>query len=370
VAYDPNTPNGQELVSVIENAGYGDLALAKIMVESLGLDENTDWATVVNNSDTMTVIFGDANAREVIFNSTAAMAEVAGSPTAKNILLANSDAVNAMWSNYSSRNFAITDNTMFAAVQADITAMDALLNNTANWNAVMATSAQMNIIIASANFMSRVADNINGYTALYANTAGMTAVANSASAMTAMLSTVNSTNALLASSTAFPIVVITQTAWDVIFADSDLMNAICTTKAAMTVIGSARTRAIALASIADSPTYRALVESSAEAIAGLKDCESTNTVTMGTTGSLNVISTVPTIYSGKAWVIEVTTNFTSFPFTIYLDTFISTPTSVSTSFSTSGVRNPISRFASEIKTYASGGWSQGNSIFVYYIPIS
>ena len=138
VAYDPRTPNGAALIQVIENAGYGDLALAKLLIESLGIDESTDWAAIVDDAAVMTVIFADPVAREIVFNSNTAMTAITDSTIALDVLLSIPDAYNRL-----------TEHSVAFPIAAA---------NSLSWNKIFANTSMMSRICNSAVSMKIIAD--------------------------------------------------------------------------------------------------------------------------------------------------------------------------------------------------------------------
>jgi len=151
--------------------------------------------------------------------------------------------------------------------------MDSLLNSSANFGRIANQADNIAAIVNNNTFLVRIRDNATVRNQLFDSITAMTAVANNINAVTTILDTSDSRTALIESA-GFKAIIENQAAWDLIFAESSMMNAICTSTNAMKTVGNAiytqpANARIALRAIANSTTYRTLLMGSNKGLAGL-----------------------------------------------------------------------------------------------------
>ena len=93
VVYDPRTPNGQQLIAILEASEWSDLALARLLILQLDIDQNSNWSDLANDAEIMQGLLLDPHFREIMFNSADIVAAILAAVPGRRELLANAAAL-------------------------------------------------------------------------------------------------------------------------------------------------------------------------------------------------------------------------------------------------------------------------------------
>jgi hypothetical protein len=170
VAYDPRTPNRTELIAVIEGAGYGDLAAAKLLIEQLGLDENSDWSTMVNDENLMTVIFGSETTCKMVLNSPSILAYVKDSAVALNALVNSPIAPAETAGNTGALAMLLSTQTGEDAIVGSHAMRSAIYGVTSAFNMLLSVTAFTDMLLSDSNIIQEILPNQTGRNTLFAHT--------------------------------------------------------------------------------------------------------------------------------------------------------------------------------------------------------
>jgi hypothetical protein len=169
VIFDDNTWNALALRNMLVSRGWFDFASEVYMMLQLGLDDNSDWSTIVQDADLMRVIWANESKRNLVLNSASIMGLVVGSGVARTTLLAEPDAFNRAWQINNSASI-LSNNAYFVSEMVAIPArwntavstlniISRLCGNDTTWGIISATQARMFNIIDSQNAMTAVGNN-------------------------------------------------------------------------------------------------------------------------------------------------------------------------------------------------------------------
>lgn len=195
VAYDPRTPNRAELIAIIESAGYADRASAVITMLQIGLSGSSDWAGIANNAQTMEIIFGNANARQLVFTLPVAFTAIINSEVGRNALLSNNAAWTEMLGYNDLVDIALRTPAFITALAGNSSAANILLGHTA-FNRIVTIENLISPVVNNSTLYSAILNTAPARTKLFSATLSATYIANQSSLWNIIMSDTTYRNAL------------------------------------------------------------------------------------------------------------------------------------------------------------------------------
>lgn len=235
VIYDPRTPNGTELVAVLEeNEEYAELARSVLFLLSMDLSPESNWDELAEDAALMASVFGNPDSRRIVFGSASIMQTLMSHQVAIDALMANTEASveafnqsipataiiestlamttvlgsvpfrSRMFGAETATTIVITTNYWPDTITTDGAIFGDLVKQTVGWGVVLNTASQgvngqFEDVVNSTDLMNVIfADNVS-MLAMYNHQAAMNRVAINQTAMDAIVASVPGYTALFTS---------------------------------------------------------------------------------------------------------------------------------------------------------------------------